>query len=87
MGKESAASVYKQLKAKMTVGERVLYGLPFSLLAKMAYGRLRAAISRRIISSAGSHPGAYMPAVEGQFKTILDVYEQVDPASYAEALE
>ena len=87
MGRESAMSIYRQLMEKMTIGERVFYGLPFSFLAKIASGRFRRSFSHRIISSAKSHPRVYMPKVEGAFKTILDVYEQVDPSSYVEVHE
>ena len=87
MGRKSARCIYRQLKEKMTIGERVFYGLPLSFLAKISHGLLRTTISNRIISSTGSHPKIHMPKVEGEFKTILDVYEQVVPGSYVESLE
>lgn len=93
-GKESAKSIHKQLKEKMTIGERLFYGVVFSPPAKKSDARLRVILSNRIrrlrefISPRlGSHPAIHLPTVEGNFKTILDVFEQVDPYSYLEAPE
>lgn len=94
IGRESAANIYKQLKEKMTIGERVFYGILFSPPAKSSDGRLHVILSNRIRRlreylslRMGSHPENRLPKVKGEFKTILDVYEQIDPSSYVESLE
>ncbi|MBI5627066.1 MAG: glycosyltransferase [Nitrosomonadales bacterium] len=91
-GKESAKSIHKQLKKKMTICERLFYGIVFSPPAKKSDARLRVILSNRIrrlreffSPRLGSHPAIHLPTVEGKFKTILDVFEQVDPHSYLEA--
>jgi glycosyltransferase involved in cell wall biosynthesis len=84
LGKGKAKQVYLQLKKKLTVGERVRYGILFSLLSKVAPGRYRIALSQKILSSADSHPACYMPNLKGKFNTILDVFERVDPKKYEE---
>jgi glycosyltransferase involved in cell wall biosynthesis len=94
IGKESAMTVYRQLKEKMTIGERLFYGLLFSPPAKKSDARPRVILSNRIrrlrefvLPRINSHPTIDLPKVEGKFQTILDVYEQVDPQSYLEAVE
>jgi glycosyltransferase involved in cell wall biosynthesis len=87
MGKESAREIYGQLKKKLTFTEWIFYALPFSLITQIPLGRLRQALARRVLISTRSHPTIHMPKVEGKFRTILDVFEQVDPAAYVEAGE
>lgn len=87
MGKESASKIYEQLKEKLTHAERIFYALPFSLIAKIPVGRLRRTLAHLVLSSTRSHPRIHMPKVEGRFQTILDVFEQVNPASYVETSE
>jgi len=87
MGRVSAKEIYRHLVEKLTLVERMFYAFPFSLFAKIPKGRLRQFLAHRIISSTRSHPKIHMPKVEGEFKTILDVFEQVVPASYVEASE
>lgn len=67
--------------------EHVFYALPLSLLALLCVGKYRPSLAGRVLSSTRSHPKVYMPEVVGEFRTILDVFEQIDPASYAEAHE
>ena len=87
MGRESAKNIYRQLNEKLSIVERMIYAWPFLLLSNMHLGRFRQALAHRVLSSARSHPKIHMPKVEGEFKTILDVFEKVDPASYAETRE
>ena len=84
LGKDKAKQVYLQLKRKLTVGERVRYGMLFSLLSKVAPKRYRPALSDKILSSADSHPACYMPNLKGKFNTILEVFERVNPNKYEE---
>lgn len=90
----NAGKAYQQLKKKMRLSEWLHYGIMLSTLstiAKMAPGRYGASISYRtshwIHAAADTHPASPMPEVGGKFHTILDVFEQVDPASFAKALE
>lgn len=86
LGKNKAKQVYLLLKKKLTVTERVRYSVLFSFLSKVVPGRYRPLLSQKILSSAGSHPACYMPNLKGNFNTILEVFERVDPKKYA-ALE
>lgn len=87
MGKDGAMKIYRQLKEKLTLAEWIFYALPFSLIARIPVGRIRMNLANRVLLSTRSHPRIHMPEVEGRFKTILDVYEQVDPVSYVEHCE
>ena len=87
MRKESALSVLMQLKHKMNLREKMLYGMPFSILAFLTPSHMRTIISSRILSLTKLHPRIHMPKVAGNFDTILDVFEQVDPNSYVEVEE
>ncbi|MCF6245788.1 MAG: glycosyltransferase family 2 protein [Desulfobacula sp.] len=79
MGKENAKKAYRQLKGKMSFVEWLRFGLLFSAVARIAPRRYRSDLSHRIRKASGSHPGSNMPAIEGQFNTILDVFKLVDP--------
>ena len=71
-----------ELRRRMTVGERVFYDLPLFLVMLVAsifpisYRRL---VSNLIIRATGSHPVNASKNIEGEFKTILDVFEKVNP--------
>ena len=83
--KAKAKQAYLQLKSKLTVIEKIRYGLLFSLLFKIVPGRYRLALSQWILWVSGSHPMVYMPKVEGGFNTILEVFERIDPNNYNES--
>ena len=82
--KAGARKLYGQLKEKLTSAEWIFYALPSSLIAMIPVKRLRLTLANRVLLSAGSHPTIHMPKVEGKFRTMLDVFEQVDPALYVE---
>jgi glycosyltransferase involved in cell wall biosynthesis len=87
MGKENAKKICRQLNEKLSIVERVFYALPLSLLALLCIGKYRQSLAGRVLSSTRSHPKVYMPEVVGEFRTILDVFEQIDPVTYSEARE
>lgn len=84
---KSVGKSYSQLKKKMQISEWLRYGFILSAISKMAPGRYRAYLSHRIQVAPGSHSDGPMPKVDGKFQTILDVFEQIDPDSYAVAAE
>lgn len=83
---KNAGKAYQKLREKMSFGEWLRYGFILAAIARMAPERYRAYLSRRIQSASGSHPSTPMPEVTGKFHTILDVFKQVDPKSYAKSV-
>ncbi len=75
-------NTYQQLKKKMSIREWIYYGIFFSVITCFVPKRYRENISYRILTASGSHPGSQMPDVEGAFRTIIDVFEQIEPYSY-----
>ncbi len=71
----------------MTLREYVLYGVPFSILVAMSLIAPNAICSLLLcgISIAmDSHTRLAPPSrVEGNFNTILDVFEKINPVSYS----
>jgi len=82
IGRDSIKKARALLREKMHFGEWLRYGLMLSIIAKFTPERYRMNISRRVQFASGSHPGVFMPIVAGEFNTILDVFEQVDPENY-----
>jgi glycosyltransferase involved in cell wall biosynthesis len=83
LGKRDARSAVGGLRGKMTVRERMLYGIPLSFLAAVSLilpERYRAFLAKLIIFATGAHPRLVSPKFEGNFRTIIDVFEQVTPA-------
>jgi len=76
-----AGNVHRKLLAKLRPREWLRYGLFLSAIARMAPRRLRAGLARQVRAASGSHSSVPMPEVSGTFRTILDVFEQVDPGS------
>jgi glycosyltransferase involved in cell wall biosynthesis len=77
--KDGASLLLKEVKMKMTIVERVLYGVPLSIvsiLASLIPKRYRPLIARLLIYVTGSHQWNIGPKIEGQYSTILDVFEQ-----------
>lgn len=84
LGKQGARSAVQELQGRMTLRERLLYGLPLSVVAAMSPvlpERYRVFLAKLIIYATGSHPRLVSPKIEGKFNTILDVFEQTTPAS------
>ena len=78
----NVGKAYKQLKNKMHFSEWLRYELILPIIK-----RISPKLYQAFLGSSGSHPGVHMPKVEGKFQTILDVFEHVDPESYAVAVE
>ena len=79
LGKAGARSIISELTRKMTMRERILYGLPLSIVAAIATItpiHYHALIASLLISVTGSHRGHICPTTDGKYKTILDVFEQ-----------
>ena len=87
LGKESARSIVSGLKRGMTLREQVFYRVPLSIVVAISLvlpRRYRTSIARRLSISTGSHTrGSPIPKIEGNFNTILDVFEKIDPVSSA----
>ena len=79
----------QNLKRKMNLREWIFYGIPLSVLIAICVifvpKRYYASISRRIISSTGSHPSGAVKKkpsmIKGNFNTVIDVFEKIKPAS------
>ena len=76
------------LKSRMTLRERIIYGVPLSILVAMVSivpnHHQHASIGRRIIRATGSHTrcGTSREEVSTiKFNTILDVFEKIEPVS------
>lgn len=82
IGRDSIKKAHVLLSEKMRFCEWLRYGLMLSIIAKFAPERYRMNLSQRVQVASGAHPGAFMPIVAGEFYTILDVFEQVDPENY-----
>jgi hypothetical protein len=87
LGKNNAKSAVSGLRRGMTLREHVLYGVPFSILVVMSLivpKRYHASIAWRIFGATDSHTRTAPPSgVEGNFNTILDVFERINPVSYS----
>ena len=88
VGKYGTKSVVSNLKSRMTLRERIIYGVPLSIIVAMTLivpnHHQHASIGRRIIRATGSHTrcGTLREAVSTiKFITILDVFEKVEPVS------
>lgn len=86
LGKPGSHSALKALTAKMTMIEKVLFGVPLSMvtaLARFVPSRYHSRIANLLIRMTGSHEVYTSPVVDGKFMSILDVFEQVSPTSNA----
>jgi len=79
LDKKGAQETYLQLQEKMSRSEKLRLGLWFSTLYKIVPGRYRVSLAHRIQEAGGSHPKIDMPSVAGEFNTILDVFNKIDP--------
>lgn len=77
-----AQAVYRLLIPNMSLIEVIRYQLLYWSLMKLVPHRFLPALGQRILEGAASHPKIHMPKVEGEFSTILDVFEGVDPQCY-----
>jgi glycosyltransferase involved in cell wall biosynthesis len=85
LGKNNAKSSVSGLRRSMTLREYILYGVPFSILVAISLflsQRYRTSIAKRIFRATDSHTRTAPPSrVEGNFNTILDVFERINPVS------
>jgi hypothetical protein len=84
LGKSGSRSIIGNVTSKMTMRERILYGVPLSIvvaaMATIMPKRYRALIADLLIRATGSHQGYSLHKIDGNYKTILDVFEQVSPS-------
>ena len=81
-GKKDAKMVLRELRGRTTIREKLLYILPLTMaeaFSRALPGRYRAFLAKLVIFLSGSHPRYFSPQLEGKFKTILDVFEQIPP--------
>jgi glycosyltransferase involved in cell wall biosynthesis len=76
-----AGNAYRQLRAGLSLGEWLRYGLLLSAIVRLAPGRYKAYLAHRIQVASGSHSRISMPELAGTYRTILDVFDEVDPES------
>lgn len=82
--KMDARSALRELRGRMTMREMILYDLPLSMVeafSRILPERYCAFLARLVILFTGSHSRYISPQLDGKFRTILDVYEQIPPAS------
>ncbi len=84
LGKNNAKSAVSGLRRGMTLREKVLYGVPLSIIVAMTLivpKRYHALFASRMNLVTGSHPSPFFPTFKGKFITILDVFENIKPVS------
>jgi glycosyltransferase involved in cell wall biosynthesis len=84
LGKYGAKSAVPSLRYKMTTRERIIYGVPLSIIVGMSLivpKRYHAFVASRMNLVTGSHPRPFFPTFKGKFITILDVFENIKPVS------
>lgn len=79
---KAAKVVCRELKEKMSFYEIIRYHWLFMFAFKCIPKHLHSRLEHQIITAAGSHPATYMAQVKGDFDTILDVFETIDPQNY-----
>lgn len=82
VGKEEARISWKEMRAKLTFSERMLYVVSLNVIrffAWVAPKRHKAQFANLVIRLAGSHPTSASENLPGNFITILDVFNRIDP--------
>jgi hypothetical protein len=82
--KSGAIVSLQELRRKISVSERLFYDFPLVLISTISSilpARYRGLFAIAVIRLTGSHPVHAYPTIDGKFKTILDVFEQVSPDS------
>jgi len=77
--KPEAKKAYQQLKLLLTEAEWVEYGEQFFQKSLETPEPKRKIVAQQVRQFAASHPAVTMPNITGEFTTILDVFEQVNP--------
>lgn len=83
LGKPGARSIIGDMTNRLTMFERILYGVPLSIVTELATimpKRYHALIAGLLIRATGSHEGYNLLKIDGKYKTILDVFEQASPS-------
>ena len=78
-GNELAATKLPELRKKLTTFEFIRFYLFFSLLKQLTPRRKWAKKAGKVLKSKLSHPPSEMPNIEGDFETMLDVYDKFNP--------
>lgn len=82
--KDGARLALLELMRRMTMREKILYALPLSMMvgfSRILPERYCAFLGKLIALISGSHARYSSPQLDGKFRTILDVFEQIPPAS------
>ena len=75
---KTAVALFREMRKKLTIFEHI-YTLPLSLLAMVSVvmpRAVRASIARKLFVLTGSHQRDRLPTIEGNYRTILDVFHQ-----------
>ncbi|MFZ2959386.1 MAG: glycosyltransferase family A protein [Candidatus Ozemobacteraceae bacterium] len=81
-GEPGTKSIEQKLWKRMSTGEKCLYGYPvlfLKFLSSVFPKRYRDALANKILAALGTHPRFVAPKIAGNYRTILDVFEKVDP--------
>jgi hypothetical protein len=60
-------------------GEWLRFGLWLAAVARLTPARHRTFAARLVREASGSHSAIPMPEILGSFRTILDVFDSIDP--------
>lgn len=83
--KKGAYSLLIEARRRMTITERAIYDLPLAminLIALILPNKYQELIAGKVLNATGSHPAIDLPTVQGQFATIMDVFEKVSSKSF-----
>jgi hypothetical protein len=83
LNRQVTKSVISSLKSKVTIREKIFYGVPLSCISALSLvipKRYHISIASRIIRTTGSHLQYIHPQIQGKYTTILDVFEKIVPA-------
>lgn len=78
-GGKNVNKIFNELKNKVNLFEKIRYGLYLCPIFKIMPLRYRNIFVNKLTKLVDSHPVIVMPRIEGEFKTILDVFDQVSP--------
>lgn len=76
---KNVKKVFNELKNKVNFYENIRFGLFLCPIIKIMPIRFRNIFVNKLASLVNSHPAISMPDIKGEFKTILDVFDQVNP--------
>jgi glycosyltransferase involved in cell wall biosynthesis len=76
---KNVKKVFNELKNKVNLYEKIRFGLFLHPIIKIIPIRFRNTFANKLAGLVNSHPAIFMPDIKGEFKTILDVFDQVNP--------